>query len=319
MTDQFERTIDYMRISITDRCNLRCRYCMPEGVKYLGHSEILRYEEVLQIARAAVGLGIVNFKVTGGEPLVRRDCTDFIRRLKGLPGVRTVSLTTNGVLLSPLARELAEAGVDWVNISLDAPDRETFAAITGFDMLDRVLAGMDACEEAGLPFKLNCVLLPDSRDRLIPLAHFAQERPVDVRFIEMMPIGLGAGSSGLSWKEALAVLRREWPDLRSVEERRGNGPARCYASRELKGRIGVIDAVSHKFCAQCNRVRLTSTGQLKPCLCYSQGADLREVLRTCPERLTGTMREAIFRKPRAHCFHSAGDITEQKCMSQIGG
>lgn len=319
MTDQFGRNIDYMRISVTDRCSLRCRYCMPEGVKFLDHREILRYEELLEIARAAVELGIVNFKVTGGEPLARRDCADFIRRLKKLPGVRTVSLTTNGVLLSPLARELAEAGVDWVNISLDAPDRETFAAITGFDVLDRVLAGMDACEAAGLPFKLNCVLLPDSRDRLVPLARFARERPVDVRFIEMMPIGLGAGNSGLSWKEALSVLRREWPDLHPVEERRGNGPARCYASGALRGRVGVIDAVSRKFCAQCNRVRLTSTGQLKPCLCYSQGTDLREVLRTCPEQLTETMRGAIFRKPRAHCFHSAGDITEQKCMSQIGG
>lgn len=319
MTDQFGRTIDYMRISITDRCNLRCRYCMPEGVKFLDHKEILRYEEILRIAQAAVELGIVNFKVTGGEPLVRRDCVDFIRRLKNLPGVRTVTLTTNGVLLAPLARELAEAGVDWVNISLDAADRETYAAITGFDTLEQVLAGLDACEEVGLPFKLNCVLLPDSRDRLIPLARFAQEQPIDVRFIEVMPIGLGAGRSGLAWEEALSILRRKWPDLRPAEERRGNGPARCYASGSLRGRIGVIDAVSHKFCAQCNRVRLTSTGQLKPCLCYSEGADLREVVRTCPEKLTEAMGEAIFCKPQAHCFDCVGGITEQKAMSQIGG
>ncbi len=319
MTDQFGREINYMRLSVTDRCNLRCRYCMPEGVEFLDHSQILRYEEILEIVRAAVELGIVHFKVTGGEPLVRRDCVDFIRRLKQLPGIRTVSLTTNGVLLAPLARELAEAGVDWVNISLDAPGRADYAAVTGFDALNRVLTGMDACEEAGLPFKLNCVLLPDSRDRLIPLARFARERDIDVRFIEMMPIGLGADSPGLAWEEALAVLRREWPDLHSVEERRGNGPARYYVSGALRGCIGAIDAVSHKFCAQCNRVRLTSTGQLKPCLCYSQGADLREVLRTCPEKLTETMRDAIFHKPRAHCFDRSGDITEQKCMSQIGG
>lgn len=319
MTDQFGRNIDYMRISITDRCNLRCRYCMPAGVKFLDHREILRYEEVLEIAQTAVELGIVNFKVTGGEPLARRDCADFVRRLKRLPGVRTVSLTTNGVLLSPLARELAEAGVDWVNISLDAPDRETFAAITGFDVLDRVLAGMDACEAAGLPFKLNCVLLPDSRDLLVPLARFAQERPVDIRFIEMMPIGLGAGCTGITWAEALTILRREWPDLHPVEAYRGNGPARCYGSGTLRGRIGVIDAVSRKFCAQCNQVRLTSTGQLKPCLCYSEGTDLRKVLRTCPEKLTETLREAVFHKPRAHCFDSSGDVTEKKCMSQIGG
>lgn len=319
MRDQFGRTIDYMRISITDRCNLRCRYCMPNGVEFLDHSEILRYEEILQIAQAAVELGIVNFKVTGGEPLVRRDCVDFIRRLKELPGVETVTLTTNGVLLASLAQKLARAGVDWVNISLDTSDREEYAAITGFDALDKVLAGMDTCQEAGLPFKLNCVLLEGSQDRLIPLARFAQERPIDVRFIEMMPIGLGMGHSGIAWEEALALLRREWPDLRPAEERRGNGPARCYASRALRGRIGVIDAVSHKFCGQCNRVRLTSTGQLKPCLCYGDGTDLRVILRTCPEKLTDALRKAIFHKPQAHCFDQAGEITEQKVMSQIGG
>ena len=244
---------------------------------------------------------------------------DLIRRLKNLPGVRTVTLTTNGVLLAPLARALAEAEVDWVNISLDAPDRETYAAITGFDVLDRVLAGLDACEAAGVRVKLNCVLLPESQNRLVSLARFAQERPVDVRFIEMMPIGLGAGSTGIAWEEALSLLQREWPDLHPVEERRGNGPARCYVSRAIQGRIGVIDGVSRKFCAQCNRVRLTSTGQLKPCLCYSDGTDLREILRTCPEKLTEAMREAIFCKPQAHCFDCADEITEQKVMSQIGG
>lgn len=319
MTDQFGRNIDYMRISITDRCNLRCRYCMPNGVDLLHHEEILRYEELLQIAQAAVGLGIVNYKITGGEPLVRKDAVKLIRQLKQLPGVQTVTLTSNGVLLAPFAQELADAGIDCINISLDAANRKDYAAITGFDVLEQVLAGIDACAQAGIRLKLNCVLLEDSLSRLIPLARFAQDQPIDVRFIEVMPIGQGAHSMGLLWADALSVLRQEWPDLHPLKERRGNGPARCYASESLRGCIGIIDAVSHKFCGSCNRVRLTSTGLLKPCLCYSDGTDLREVLRQRPESLFQVLWEAIFQKPQAHCFDRIEYMTEQMAMSQIGG
>lgn len=319
MQDQFGRTIDYMRLSITDRCNLRCRYCMPNGVQPLPHGDILSYEELLQVAATAVTLGITRFKVTGGEPLVRRGCVDFVRRLKALPGVEQVTLTTNGLLLAPLAGELATLGLDGVNISLDAADRRSYAAITGFDGLDAVRAGIDAALAAGLKTKLNCVLLAGCEDRLVPLARYAEARPIDVRFIEVMPIGAGAAQPGPGRDAALALLRAAWPNLHPVQERRGNGPARYYAADGLTGRIGFIDAVSHKFCARCNRVRLTSTGQLKPCLCYEAAADLRAVLRGNPDALTQTLRQAVFQKPRAHCFEDRTAITERRGMSQIGG
>lgn len=318
MVDQFGRTIDYMRLSITDRCNLRCRYCMPNGVVPVAHTDVLTYEELLRVAAAGVELGITKFKVTGGEPLARLGCVDFIARLKALPGVEQVTLTTNGVLLSSVIPRLAELGIDGVNVSLDAPDWETFAAITGFDALDQVLDSIDGLLAAGIKTKLNCVLLPGCAGRLVPLARFAR-RGLDVRFIEVMPIGAGAADSGPSRDEALDILRQEWPDLYEVDERRGNGPAHYYACASLTGRVGMIDAVSHKFCSNCNRVRLTSTGLLKPCLCYGEGADLRRVLRERPGELREALRAAIYGKPQAHCFDCAGDITERLAMGQIGG
>ena len=317
MTDRFGRNIDYLRLSITDRCNLRCRYCMPEGVDLVEHRDLLRYEELLSVARAAVSLGITHFKVTGGEPLVRRGCLAFLKELKALPGVETVSLTTNGVLLAPLAEDLAGLGIDGVNVSLDTTDPVEYARITGSDCLPEVLAGIGACLEAGIPTKLNCVLLEDCRDRLVPLAELARDRAVDVRFIEQMPIG--AGGRGMDADTALEILRTRWPDLHPVEERRGFGPAAYYASGALRGRIGFISALSHKFCGDCNRVRLTSTGLLKPCLCYGEGTDLRTILRKTPEELPAALAEAVFQKPQAHCFGDPASVTEQKRMNEIGG
>lgn len=317
MTDQFGRNIDYLRISITDRCNLRCRYCMPEGVDLVEHRDLLRYEELLAVARAAVPLGITHFKVTGGEPLVRRGCLEFLKELKALPGVETVTLTTNGTLLAPLVKDLARLGIDGVNISLDTTDPVEYARITGTDCLAEVLRSIGACVEAGIATKLNCVLLVDCRDHLVPLAALARDRAIDVRFIEQMPIG--AGGHGLDGDTALEILRSQWPDLHPVEERRGFGPAVYYASGALRGRIGFISALSHKFCGNCNRVRLTSTGLLKPCLCYGEGTDLRGVLRQTPEELSAALAEAVFRKPRAHCFGDPAAVTEQKRMNEIGG
>lgn len=319
MRDQFGRQIDYIRFSITDRCNLRCQYCMPQGTVLGSHRDLLSFEEFLAVAQAAVGLGITRFKVTGGEPLVRRGCLEFLRRLKALAGVEQVTLTTNGVLLAPLVPALREMGLDGVNISLDDPTPAGFRDITGFSLLPQVLEGLSACVAAGLRTKLNCVLLPGCEGRLETMASFAQGQPVDVRFIEVMPIGEGALHPGPTQEQALGILRERWPDLRPVEEVRGNGPAHYYASEKLTGRLGMIDAVSHKFCAGCNRVRLTSTGLLKPCLCYGEGADLRAVLRGGePHRLSEALAAAIWNKPQAHCFGSA-QITEQKNMSEIGG
>lgn len=322
MRDQFGREIDYMRVSVTDRCNLRCRYCMPAGVELTGHNDVLRYEEFLRVCALAVTLGVTKFRVTGGEPLARRGCVEFVRALKALPGVERVMLTTNGLLLPGALDELVQAGLDGVNISIDALDPGRYAAITGSgtDAVDTLSGVLDACLDRGVRTKVNAVLLEDTRGDWQALAALAQ-RGIDVRFIELMPIGQGAGMHGVSSDEALAVLRRRWPDLHPVSERRGSGPARYYASAALPGRIGFIDAMSHRFCASCNRVRLTSTGLLKPCLCYETATDLRALLRggAGDGELREAIRRAIYDKPRAHCFERRQDISEHKSMNQIGG
>lgn len=323
MRDALGREINYMRLSVTDRCNLRCRYCMPaEGVPPTAHGDILRYEELLRVAQAAVSLGIDRFKVTGGEPLVRRGITDFIRSLKSLPGVKQVTLTTNGLLLPSLLDGLLDAGLGAVNISLDTRDNAQYQFITrSSHTADEVLHTIRLC--AGrLPTKINAVLLPETAAQLIPLAQLAEELPVDVRFIERMPLGVtDIGAAESVHREVIDRLHAVWPDLAPVQERRGNGPARYYASSGLRGCIGLIEAVSHAFCASCNRVRLTSTGLLKPCLCYETGSDLKPLLRGGADdvALRDAIEQAVQDKPAAHCFAERQAVTERKSMNQIGG
>ncbi len=323
MLDQFGRIIDYLRVSVTDRCNLRCRYCMPEGVAWEKQDLLLRDDEILRICRAAAELGIGKIKITGGEPLLRVGCTDLIAALKALPKVEQVTMTTNGLLLGERLDALCEAGLDAVNLSLDTLDGEKYRQITGragFQGLD-ALGLLERCCEKGLRTKVNAVLLPETRDEICALAAIAGKLPVDVRFIELMPIGWGSRLERVSPDEALAALRELWPDLRPVGEKRGNGPAHYYASHALLGRIGVIDAVSHRFCESCNRIRLTSTGQLKPCLCYDSTVDLRALLRSgcSDEELLAALQAGIRSKPRAHRFDAPREITERRMMSQIGG
>lgn len=321
MRDALGREINYLRLSITDRCNLRCRYCMPAGgIPLSAHSALLRYEELLRVARAAAALGIDRFKVTGGEPLVRRGCTDFIRALKAVSGVRQVTLTTNGLLLPPLLDELCQAGLDSVNISLDTLDNAQYQRITRrMHTADDVLAAVRQC--AGrLPTRINAVLLPETADQLISLARLAEQLPVDVRFIEHMPIG-GRKALSAASSSVLDRLRTVWPTLAPLGERRGNGPARYYSTPALQGYIGLIQAVSHSFCADCNRVRLTSTGILKPCLCYPQGTDLKPLLRggAAENALSTAIEQAVWAKPAAHCFTRTQYPAEQRSMNQIGG
>ena len=322
MLDSFGREITYLRLSITDRCNLRCRYCMPEeGVLPTAHDDLLRYEELLRIAAAAVSLGIDRIKVTGGEPLVRRGCADFIRHLKALPGVRQVTLTTNGLLLPPLLDELCAVGLDGVNISLDTLNKVQYQRLTRRShTADEVLHAVHLCA-ARLPTKVNAVLLPETADQLIPLAELAQTLPIDVRFIERMPLGAGENDQTIRADAALDRLRAHWPDLTPVNQPHGNGPARYFHAPGMQGCIGLIDAVSHSFCDRCNRLRLTSTGLLKPCLCYEQGVELRLLLRSGADEaaLRDAIRAAILQKPAAHCFQQRENITEHKSMNQIGG
>lgn len=323
MQDSYHRTIDYLRVSVTDRCNLRCRYCMPDGVPLVCHADVLRYEELLRLCRRFAALGITKFKVTGGEPLARKDCPGFIAALKALPGVEQVTLTTNGVLLPEALDELVRAGVDGVNVSLDTLDDGLYSALTRAPAgtAARVLAAARACAARGVPTKLNAVALPETLDGCAALAAVAESAPIDVRFIELMPIGAGAERPSLPMDAVLARLQGRWPDLAPTGERRGNGPAVYYASPALLGRVGFIGAVSHQFCASCNRLRLTSTGALKPCLCFDQGADLRALLRGggSDGDLDGAIAACIAQKPPAHRFGTPGAVTEGRTMNEIGG
>ena len=253
MKDRWGRTIDYLRLSLTDRCNLRCRYCMPDDVESVGHDAVLRYEEMMVVCQASLTLGIDRFKITGGEPFVRRGAVDFMRALKGLDGVRSVTVTTNGMLLEKALPDLVDLGIDGINISLDTLDAEQYHRLTGGGDLSVVVSALQAAVKAGVNVKVNAVLLAATRNQILNLAKFAQNMAVDVRFIELMPIGFGTTLAGLTRQECLDILYRAYPDLAATDEVRGNGPADYYKSRKLCGRIGFIAANTHAFCAACNR------------------------------------------------------------------
>lgn len=323
MLDRYGRVINYLRISVTDRCNLRCCYCMPEGVQDVGMKNILTFEEIWEIVRTGVSLGITHIRITGGEPLVRKGCVDLIRGIREIPGVETITMTTNGVLLGNYGKQLKEAGVDGVNISLDTLDPEEFYKITGKRELQEVLAGIRAAKTAGLPVKLNAV----NRKELdpIPLVRYAQEENLPLRFIEMMPVGYGkkyVGRSNEELRETLEAVCGKAECMTNREElfRMGSGSAVYYQFSDLKVPVGFISAIHGKFCDTCNRVRLTAEGYLKLCLCYDEGEDLRRVLREGEkENLRTIMEQTIFRKPAAHCFEHPAEMTETHEMVKIGG
>lgn len=323
MLDQYGRVINYLRISVTDRCNLRCCYCMPEGVQDVGMKNILTFEEIWEIVRTGVSLGITHIRITGGEPLVRKGCVDLIRGIREIPGVETITMTTNGVLLGNYAKQLKEVGVDSVNISLDTLDPEEFYKITGKRELQEVLAGIRAAKTAGLQVKLNAV----NRKELdpLPLVRYAQKENLPLRFIEMMPVGYGkeyVGRSNEELRKTLATVCGNPERITDREElsRMGSGPAVYYRFSDLKVPVGFISAIHGKFCDTCNRIRLTAEGYLKLCLCYDKGADLRRALREGEkENLRTIMEETIFQKPAAHCFEHPAEMTETHEMIKIGG
>lgn len=321
MVDQFGREIDYLRLSLTDRCNLRCRYCMPEDVPSIPHEDILRFEEIIRLCAVGAELGIHTLKITGGEPLVRKGCTDLMRQLKALPGIEHVTLTTNGVLLEEHLPALIKLGVDGVNISLDTLDKEVYHCITGRDELPRVLSGLRRATMSGLKVKINCVPLAETgMEGLLALAELPIYYGVDLRFIEMMPMGHGQDFAPLMPGAVERAVLEKWSTLAPTDAQRGFGPARYYTSPQFKGAVGFIDAVSHSFCDQCNRVRLTSEGYLKLCLCHGEGLDLRALLRggATDGEIKTAMEGAIRNKPAQHSFGKARP-DETRIMSQIGG
>ena len=310
---------------MTDRCNLRCQYCMPEIIEHVPMSRILTYEEIAELADAATECGIDRFKLTGGEPLMRRGISELIGLLKANPRIKEVTMTTNGVLLEQYLSELIESGLGAVNISLDSLERSTYEEITGHDALEEVLSGMDAAVKSALPVKVNCVLLKGvNSEEWRELAELAHQKEIDVRFIEMMPIGYGKHFEAFSNKDILEALRREFPGLKVDGAGHGNGPSSYVKPPDFKGSIGFISAMHGKFCSSCNRIRLTSMGDLKPCLCYGAVENIKAVFSEKEsefrrKRLREAVERTILSKPKAHCFEERGGVTEDKKMVQIGG
>lgn len=310
-----------MRVSVTDRCNLRCRYCMPDGIQCIPMEEVLTFEEIELICREAAALGIKNIKVTGGEPLVRKGCPDLVRMLKAVPGIEQVTLTTNGILLADFAEELKDAGLDAVNVSLDTFDRVQFQEITGFDRLQDVLAGIEKALELQMKVKVNTVLQPGmNEDAWKEMLRLAEENPLDVRFIEMMPIGQGKGIQSISNESLLELIEKQYGELERDLSLHGNGPAVYYRIPGFVGSVGFISAIHGKFCSTCNRIRMTAEGMLKPCLCYEEGMSVKEAARSGDAKSVRRILEtAIGKKPLEHCFEEKETITEKRKMAQIGG
>lgn len=318
--------IEYLRISVTDRCNLRCRYCMPaEGVPFRPHNEILRYEEIAQVTRAAVGLGITKFRLTGGEPLVRRGIVELVAMLARIPGVQDLAMTTNGTLLSHYAEALARAGLRRVNISLDTLDEEKYAQLTRGGRLADALEGIRSAERAGLsPVKINTVVVRGlNDDEVVALARLTLEHPWEVRFIELMPVGHEGQyfqGKAVPGAEVARRIGAALGELTPVEGARGSGPARYYRLPGAKGTIGFITPLSEHFCAQCNRIRLTADGHLRPCLLADGEIDVKAALRRGASlaEIQALLLQAVAAKPDGHHLHEES-LPASRGMSEIGG
>lgn len=326
MTDQFGRRIEYLRISVTDKCNLRCVYCMPaEGLPWLRRDDLLSYEEIVEVVTVMAGMGLERVRITGGEPLVRKDLPTLIRAVRGVPKIRDISLSTNAVLLEQHAEALADAGLDRVNVSLDSLQEERVDRIARRPgSFARIMAGLDAAERFGFgPIKLNVVLMRDENDDEIEaFAELSRHRPLHVRFIELMPTGANLGLSRdqtVPCTEALERLRRV-DTLEPVEGPTGNGPARYFRFPDAVGTIGVITPMSHNFCDQCNRMRLTADGQLRPCLFGALQTNLRDPMRA-GEDLVPLIRQTLRVKPERHLLEQGSDAGSGGliALSQTGG
>ncbi len=320
MHDTCGRKIDYLRISVTDLCNLRCKYCIPEkGVPLKQHDDILSFEEIERIVREAAELGVTKVRITGGEPLVRRGISDLVRMVAAVPGIRDIALTTNGLLLAKQAALLKEAGLHRVNISLDSLDPDKYREITRGGDLEQVLEGIRIAREIGLtPIKINAVLIGGFNDSEIEsFVELTRNEPIDVRFIELMPIGEASTWSSEHFISNDTVLKRV-PGLMPLPVNDKTSPARYFALSGARGKVGLINPISSHFCASCNRIRLTADGRLKPCLNADTEISLLDSLRgeNC---LSTQILEAIRLKPESHNISGADYKPVSRNMHQIGG
>jgi len=324
LLDWSRRKIDYLRISITDRCNERCLYCMPQELKdWKERNEILSYEEILRVVGVGVGLGFTKFRITGGEPLVRKNAIEFIERLGAIEGVSSLGLSTNALLVAPVADRLAGAGIDSMNVSLDTLDPEMYRAITLKDLAP-VIEGIDAARAAGIPrIKINTVLIRGkNEDQLLPLIEFARKRDIVLRFIELMPVTtteMISKKNFLSAEEAKTHIAREIPLTLDREVRLGHGPAVYYRTADRQP-IGFIGAMTDQhFCDGCNKIRLTADGKVRPCLGDHLEFDLRAVLRSggSDEDIINLFRRTLGLKPAEHSFRK--QYKPGRSMTAIGG
>ena len=327
LLDTFGRIHDNLRISVTDRCNIRCFYCMPEeGVKYMPHAEILTFEEIEHFVRVAVSLGVTKLRVTGGEPLVRRDLPVLIRMLSAIPGIHDLALTTNGVLLAKHAEALYDAGLRRLNVHLDTLDRDRFLRITRRDDLGKVLEGLDVARRLGFgPIKINAVAVKNLVEPdIVPLARFGREHGMEIRFIEFMPLdaqGLWSRSSVLTADEIIDTLSREIAPLEEIPDRDPRAPATEYRFADGIGRVGFIASVSRPFCLNCNRIRLTSDGKLRYCLFAIEETDVKTLLRNGAgdDEIAATIRGNVHQKWIGHEINSSRFVAPPRPMYAIGG
>lgn len=323
MKDKFNREIDYLRISVTDNCNLRCIYCMEENHKeFLKDNEKLSCDEIYKIVDQCAKFGIKKIRLTGGEPLVRPDIVKLIGKINEIKGIEEIYLTTNGIFLLYKIEELVKNGLKGVNISLDSLQEEGFEKITRVGLLSKVLDGIDKCINLGVKVKLNTVLVDDiNREEIMDFVNLTFNAPIDVRFIELMPIGIGSEHKGVPNEEVMKVIKLNYKEVEEVMKNKSGGPATYIKVNGAIGKVGFISPLSNCFCNECNRIRITADGFLKKCLHFDYGVDLREVLRKgiSNEEFGAVIYNNIFNKPEKHLFMEKSEHKEIRYMNEIGG
>ncbi|QZY54040.1 GTP 3',8-cyclase MoaA [Crassaminicella profunda] len=324
MIDQFGRNINYFRISVTDQCNLRCIYCMPDkGIDFLQEEKLLSFDEIYRIVKIGASLGISKVRITGGEPLTREGLPKLIQKIKTLPQIEEVCLTTNGILLEKYIDELIKAGLDRVNISLDTLQHERYKQMTRGGNIEEVIRGIKLSLDGGIKrVRLNIVIIKEENDdEIMDFVELAEKNPIDIRFIELMPIGEGKQFKSVSNDEVKEIIMKERELIPYIAKNKSLGPAAYFKTPNSKGMVGFISPMSHIFCSQCNRMRLTSEGFLRQCLHWKDGIDLRKMMRDGMEdkQLKKIIAKGVYKKPNEHGFKKDCIDEDSKRMFQIGG
>lgn len=323
MLDKFGRKIDYLRISVTQNCNLKCIYCIDDNnILSTYNNDILSDDEIIKIVKQCAILGIKKIRITGGEPLVRKNIENLIYKLNNIDGIEEIYMTTNGVLLNDKLENLKESGLTGVNISLDSLREDRFKKLTRFNKLSEVLCSIDKALKLGLKVKINTVIVDDiNKDEIINFVNLTKNKNVDIRFIELMPIGVGKNHKGTSNQDILNIIEKNFENIKEIKRSERSGPANYIKIENYMGKIGFISPMSSCFCQDCNRIRLTSDGFLKRCLHYNYGTNLKQHIKNdiSDKELNELIYKNIYDKPEKHLFLEECDNKEIKYMNQIGG